>query len=140
MTYLCLAGIEIAAGNDSEKLGTGRVSNLIVWFLVQLASSLALQIVINAVGSLYTDVEVLRSERGSITDSQAKNVFVLNSKNKSVLSAKVKSKWLADNVNLRHDKAGDPKFDFQQKVFKVIDDKVFSQNVADPMKIAGDLG
>ena len=107
---------------------------------MQLASSLALQIVINAVGSLHTDVEVLRSERGSITNSQAKNVFVLNSENKSVLSAKVKSKWLADNVILSHDKAGDPEFDLQQKVFKVIDDKVFSQNVADPMKIAGDLG
>ena len=51
---------------------------LLVWFLVQVASSLVLQMVINAIGALHTDVQVLRSERGYVTKSQAKNVFVLS--------------------------------------------------------------
>ena len=78
MAYLGFACIEVYAYNVWQKLESERIYLLVVWFLIQVASSLVIQIVINAIGALYTDVHVLRSERGHVTNSQAKNVFVLS--------------------------------------------------------------
>ena len=141
LAYLSFAGIEMYSFEDSTKLEKERVYMLLVWFLVQVASSLALQIVINAIGSLYTDVYVLRSERGHITKSQAKNVFVLNKANKSVLSSQIKSKWLAEHVFCSHknEAGGNSEFNFSQKIFKAIDEAVFNKDSADSMKFASEL-
>ena len=84
-------------------------------------------------------MQVLRSERGHITKSKAKNVFVLDSKNKSALFSHVGSKWLAENVLHSGNEAGKSEFWFSRKIFKAIDEAVLTHNSADSMKIAGDL-
>ena len=60
-----------------------------VWFLIQFASTFLVQIIINAIGEVYCDVQMLVSERDKFTKSLAKNVIVLQASDKSILCASI---------------------------------------------------
>ena len=54
-----------------------RYSLLIVWCIVQIAGAIAVHTMINAIGSLYSEVHVLKTERCKFAQTLAKNVLVL---------------------------------------------------------------
>ena len=64
---------------------SGRLFHLVVWTCVQTLSAFTVQVLINAIGSQHTDVQVLGQERSRSTRLKAKNVLVLNKVNYEVL-------------------------------------------------------
>ena len=98
MTTLANIGfivIEMQSSSATSIKEDGRIFTLILWLILQALSTLAIQMVINAVGRYHTDVQVLAYERTQSTLSKAKNVFVLDQNEHDVIASKVRSKWLA---------------------------------------------
>ena len=113
---------------------------LLVWFFAQITGTMVIQMIINAVGSLYTEVHGLQIERSQFAKSLAKNVFALRQSDKSVLCASVESKWIAAAGILKHDSVGKEHFKFTDEIFKAIDNSVFTESKHDAMEIAKNLG
>ena len=80
------ATVENVLDADAKSLyESERFFHLIVWTCVQLFSALTVQVLINAIGSQHTDVQVLKLERSRSTRMKAKNVLVLNKVNYEVI-------------------------------------------------------
>ena len=58
-------------------MGTERFFVILVWLFVQLSGTMVIQMIVNAIGSLFAEVHELKAERSKFTKSLAKNVFAL---------------------------------------------------------------
>ena len=71
------AYLETLLHGAGDGLELHRYTLLIVWCVVQIAGASAVHIVINAIGSLHSEVHVLKTERCKFAKTLAKNVLVL---------------------------------------------------------------
>ena len=100
----------------------GQISLLVAWLLVTVGATLVIQMVINAIGSLFTEIDMLRAERIQSTKSLAKNVFALNPSDLSILCASVKSKWISTVGIMKHDQGRKEHYTLTQRIFSPVDD------------------
>lgn len=70
------------------------ITVVVAWLIINVAATLVTQMVINAIGSLFNEIHMMKNERIQSTKSLAKNVLVLSPTDLSVLCASVKSKWI----------------------------------------------
>ena len=69
-----------------------------------MVSTMLVQMVMNAIGSLFNEIHLLKHERLKSTKSLAKNVLALNATDLSVLCTSIKSKWITEAGIIRRDK------------------------------------
>ena len=92
----------------------------LLWMVLQLLSTLAVHMIISAIGQLYASSIVDSLEREDATGKQAENVIVLSQKNHDdILFTKFDENWLKKLPYVSQDEPSDlsKRFDIHKKLF-----------------------